>query len=102
MSETRPAGMCKDCRVEPAAEKPDGSLATRCKACAAKRSAAAKAARETLRAKGLCTWEGGCAYRAAPGLTYCSEHAEYHAERRRQERKTAKTRASQMKKGRSR
>lgn len=84
MSNVRPDGYCKDCRVEPAPTKPDGSLASRCKACAAVRNEAAKEALERAKRRGLCAWEGGnCEYKSAPGLTYCSEHAEYHAARRR-------------------
>src|SRR5690606_40141802 len=49
MSETRPAGMCKDCRVEPAAVRDDGTLASRCQACAADRAERAQIGRASCR-----------------------------------------------------
>ena len=91
MSNTRPIGFCKDCRVIPVPLRADGGYVSRCPECAAKANAKQKAARAAAKARGRCAWEGGsCEYSAAPGLTYCSEHAEYHAERRRLERKVAK------------
>ena len=82
MSETRPEGMCKDCRVKPAAVRPDGTLASRCLGCAADRNEAAKLARAKARKRGLCAWEGGnCTLKAAKGKRYCAEHLAYHATR---------------------
>lgn len=83
MSETRPEGYCKDCRVEPADLKPDGSLASRCAACAAKRRRIKREARAAALAIGRCAWESNaCERKAINGLTYCLEHLEYHRARR--------------------
>lgn len=83
MSETRPQGYCKDCRVEPAEARADGSLASRCRVCADARNASLKAARAEAKTKGLCAWEGGgCKRKAVDGKTYCKTHLAYHRERR--------------------
>jgi hypothetical protein len=55
MSETRPDGMCKDCRTARAAVKADGTIASRCKGCSAK---------------------------AQKGGSMCAEHLAYYAEYR--------------------
>lgn len=78
MSETRPEGYCKDCRVEPAAERPDGTLASRCAACAALRNEAAKTARAKAKRRGLCRYPGGCERKPAAGRTMCREHLDYY------------------------
>lgn len=86
MSNGQPEGMCKDCRVEPAEERADGTLASRCRACADARNEAAKAARAKAKRKGLCTYPGRTDKVHREGKlkrSYCKPHLAYFAERMR-------------------
>lgn len=92
MSNVRPPGMCKDCRVEPAAVNPDGSLASRCDACRLARNQRAREERAALRAKRKCVWLG-CGKRAKKGRRYCSEHLEYYRTREARRRRLTEERS---------
>lgn len=86
MSNVRPPGMCKDCRVEPAAVNPDGSLASRCDACRLARNQRTREERAARRAKSQCLWLG-CSKRARKNRRYCSGHLEYYRVREERRRR---------------
>ena len=86
MSNVHPPGMCRDCRVEPAPLREDGTHTTRCEACRRARNQRVREERAARRAKGRCLWLG-CSKQAKKGRRYCAEHLEYYRVREERRRR---------------
>ena len=84
MSNVRPPGMCKDCRVKRGKRRSDGTVASRCAKCAVARAAKARVARRIAIKSGLCAYAGGCTAEVVDGRKMCAVHLWYYCCRPRQ------------------
>lgn len=73
---------CHDCS-RPAQLRPDGTYASRCRACAKARRDAAYERRQELRRLGQCAYQGGCERDVVPGRAMCAYHLELARVRKR-------------------